>query len=46
LSIIAETASNISQNILLLAFKSYTGECMDSKEVWGEEGKIVVISLT
>jgi hypothetical protein len=46
LSIIAETTSNFSQDISLIAFKSYAGEHMGLKEVWGEQGEVVVITLT
>jgi hypothetical protein len=41
-----ETVLNFLQDILLIDFKSYAKECMDLKEGWGEEGEVVIITLT
>jgi hypothetical protein len=41
-----ETALNFLQDISLITFKTYTREHIDSEEVWGEEGEVIIISLT
>jgi hypothetical protein len=45
LHIIFETVLNLSENIALIALKSYACKCVDPKQLWGEEHQVVIVSL-
>jgi hypothetical protein len=45
LHIVFETTPNLSENIALIALKSYACKRVDPKQLWGEESQIVIVSL-
>jgi hypothetical protein len=45
LHIISKTVLNLSENIVLIGLESYTCECMDPKQLWGEGRQVVIVSL-
>jgi hypothetical protein len=46
LHVVLETALNFSEYIALIALKSYACECMDAKQLWGEERQVVIVPLS
>jgi hypothetical protein len=45
LHIVFETAPNLSENVALIALKSYTCKRIDPKQLWGEEHQVVIVPL-